>query len=399
MAKSELTEAGERYYHEHYSDPAEPPDHHNNVDPYADVPRPPEPPDETTGNPADSADDYAPPVYADRILARSALRDLPDPQPLISNVIDQGTVALLYGKWGTGKSFIAQDWAASVATSRPWQGRATEQRRVLYIAAEGAFGLKGRTRSLGNRLAPAHRRRHPRHTARTSQPHPHHRRRQPRRPHHLERLRLRHPRHPRPLHGRRRRKLGERLRPRRRHAPPATPTNTRRPRRHPRRPPRRERRQNIPRLHHVRSRRRHRLRRQPRRDGHHPRRQKRKDGPIVDRHELKLGPIEGTGSCIIESAVRPRETTERADALLAHFVSHFADIGATRADLRDSVDLPRATFYRALNDLVKSGELINEGTPRRPFYRAVQCTLFVPGQRRRVACDTPTVVSLGGETA
>ena len=84
------------------------------------------------------------PVLADQVLARSALHNLPDPEPLIGNVLDRGTFALLYGGWGVGKSFIAQDWGASVATNRPWQGRPVSQSNVLYIAAEGAFGLKGR---------------------------------------------------------------------------------------------------------------------------------------------------------------------------------------------------------------------------------------------------------------
>ncbi|WP_460359563.1 AAA family ATPase, partial [Mycobacterium sp. ZZG] len=83
-------------------------------------------------------------ALADLLLTRSALRGLPDPEPLIDGVLDQGTLALLYGRWGSGKSFIALDWAASVATGRPWQNRACEKRRVLYVAAEGAFGLKGR---------------------------------------------------------------------------------------------------------------------------------------------------------------------------------------------------------------------------------------------------------------
>jgi hypothetical protein len=86
----------------------------------------------------------AKPVYADRLLTRSDLRALPDPAPLIDNVLDQGTTALLYGRFSTAKTFIALDWAASVATGRPWQGRRTEQRRVLYVVAEGAFGFKGR---------------------------------------------------------------------------------------------------------------------------------------------------------------------------------------------------------------------------------------------------------------
>ncbi len=85
------------------------------------------------------------PILAGALLSRSALRELPDPEPLIDNVLDQGSVALLYGKWGSGKSFIAEDWAASVATGRPWQGRQAEQRNALYVAGEGAFGFKGRT--------------------------------------------------------------------------------------------------------------------------------------------------------------------------------------------------------------------------------------------------------------
>jgi hypothetical protein len=84
------------------------------------------------------------PVYADQLLTRSDLRNLPDPEPLIDNVLDQGTTALLYGKWGTVKTFIALDWAASVATGHSWQGRKTTQRRVLYVVGEGAFGFKGR---------------------------------------------------------------------------------------------------------------------------------------------------------------------------------------------------------------------------------------------------------------
>jgi hypothetical protein len=85
-----------------------------------------------------------PPTLADRLITRNALRDMPKPEPLIDNVLDQGTVALLYGHWGTYKSFVALDWAASVATGRAWQGRDVQRRRALYVAAEGAFGLSAR---------------------------------------------------------------------------------------------------------------------------------------------------------------------------------------------------------------------------------------------------------------
>ncbi len=78
------------------------------------------------------------------LLCRSDLRNLPKPEPLIDNVLDKGTVAMLYGHRGTYKSFIALDWAASVATGRKWQTRATDKQKTLYIAAEGAFGFGGR---------------------------------------------------------------------------------------------------------------------------------------------------------------------------------------------------------------------------------------------------------------
>jgi hypothetical protein len=93
---------------------------------------------------ANEFEDDPTPVYASKLLSPSDLLALPDPAPLIDNVLDQGTTALLYGKWGTAKTFIALDWAASVATGHHWQGRTTEQRRVLYVVGEGAFGFKGR---------------------------------------------------------------------------------------------------------------------------------------------------------------------------------------------------------------------------------------------------------------
>jgi hypothetical protein len=83
----------------------------------------------------------------DRLLSASGICALPDPQPLIEGVLDQGTSALLYGKWGTSKSFIALDWACSVATGKPWQGRSITQQRVLYVVGEGVAGFKGRVKA------------------------------------------------------------------------------------------------------------------------------------------------------------------------------------------------------------------------------------------------------------
>lgn len=81
------------------------------------------------------------------VLTRSQLATLPQPSPLITNTIDQNTLTLLAGHYGTFKSFVALDWCACVATGKPWLGRDVEPGRVVYLAGEGAFGLHERLHS------------------------------------------------------------------------------------------------------------------------------------------------------------------------------------------------------------------------------------------------------------
>jgi hypothetical protein len=308
------------------------------------------------------------PVLADLLLTRSALRALPDPAPLINNTLDQGTTALLYGKWGTAKSFIGVDWAASVATGRKWQSRHVEQRRALYVAAEGAFGLKGRVDAWE--------------TGWQTEIHDGS----------LEIL-------PRPVNLTKavdvlnmaaliswggysfvvfdtlsRCMVGadensakdvgvvvEAMTQLLGHTPGGRGV--------------------ILGVHHT------------GKDGKTLRgssafegavdtaylttrdgavitlnREKRKDGPEHDRHELRIDPIKGTNSAAI-SVHRGVDKPERADKLLSTFVHHFATTGASKAELRKVADMPDVTFYRAVSDLLKCGDLINEGTDKRPFYK------------------------------
>lgn len=312
------------------------------------------------------------PLLGKAILTTSDLDNLPDPEPLIAGVLDKGTVALLYGKWGTGKSFIAQDWGLSVATERRWQNRESERGRVLYVAAEGAFGMRGRTtawKMAWDRTVPDDR-------------------------FHLL---------PQPVNLTRAvdvanlvalvswngydfveldtlsrcmvgadensaKDCGEvvdvlhRIR---EHTPGGRGV--------------------VLGIHHA------------GKDGKTFRgssvfeagadtvytvthddedegaivltREKRKDGPLNDIHRLKLDPIDGSGSCVI-SVHRTGGQTERADKLLSTFVHHFMDTGASKAELRAIAEMPPATFHRALSDLVKSGGLVNTGTDKRPFYKA-----------------------------
>ena len=79
-----------------------------------------------------------------RLLSLADIDNLPDPEILIDGLIDHGTVTKLVGESGKGKSFVAIDWSLCIAAGRRWQGRRVRRGRVLYIAAEGAFGLKKR---------------------------------------------------------------------------------------------------------------------------------------------------------------------------------------------------------------------------------------------------------------
>lgn len=304
---------------------------------------------------------------AGKLLTRGALAELPTPTPLIDNVLDMGTVALLYGKWGTGKSFIALDWAASVATGRHWQNRPTERRRVLYIAAEGAFGLQARVtawetgwqRTIADgdlSILPCA-------------------------------VNLTDPGEVAELAAlvavggyglvvidtlarcmvgadeNSAKDCGQvvdaltRLR-------EATPGGL----------------GVVLAVHHT------------GKDGKTFRgssvfeagadtvylvtedggvitldRDKRKDGPRDDEHTLRLGSI--AESCVV-NAYRdgPQLMPERAEQLLTVFRTHFAHTGASRAELREVAGMQKTTFYRALDDALDSGQLANISTQARPFY-------------------------------
>jgi hypothetical protein len=316
---------------------------------------------------SDTSDENCTPVLADLLLTRSALRELPKPEPLIDNVLDQSTVALLYGKWGSYKSFIALDWAASMATGRAWQGRSTQQCRVLYIAAEGAFGLSGRMDAWEQGW---------RTTIHDGT---------------LDTL-------PRPVNLTNTAEVRnlaalidwngygfivvdtlarcmvgadensakdcgvvvDALHQLRERTPNGRGTVTG--------------------VHHA------------GKDGKTFRgssafeagadtvysttldgaavildREKRKDGPQADNHRLQLDLIDGTESGVI-GVSRGHEQSGQTHKLLTTFVHNFATTGASKADLRTVADMSPATFHRAINALLQSGDLINTGTDKRPFY-------------------------------
>ncbi|WP_439370825.1 AAA family ATPase [Bradyrhizobium sp. DASA03120] len=63
---------------------------------------------------------------------------------LISNIITEGGLSVLWGKSGSMKSFVALDMSLCIATGLAWHGNEVKKGTVIYVAAEGGFGLKRR---------------------------------------------------------------------------------------------------------------------------------------------------------------------------------------------------------------------------------------------------------------
>lgn len=66
---------------------------------------------------------------------------------LVSGVLPQAELAVIYGQSGSGKSFLGYDVAAAITRGEEWCGRRTVKGQVAYIAAEGGHGLKARVRA------------------------------------------------------------------------------------------------------------------------------------------------------------------------------------------------------------------------------------------------------------
>jgi hypothetical protein len=83
-------------------------------------------------------------VARDEQLKPLSLREivgLEPPRWRINGLLPQEGLVVLFGAPKTLKSFVAIDWALSVATGSRWLGHDTEACDVIYVAAEGVGGL------------------------------------------------------------------------------------------------------------------------------------------------------------------------------------------------------------------------------------------------------------------
>lgn len=102
-------------------------------------------------SPQPVADEGTRQSFADKIRAgilwSADLDNLPDPEPLIENVLFMDTLTWVIGAPANGKSFVVLDWAAHIGSGLPWCGYPVRQGVALYVSPEGTGGVKLRIRA------------------------------------------------------------------------------------------------------------------------------------------------------------------------------------------------------------------------------------------------------------
>lgn len=82
-------------------------------------------------------------TQAYHVMSFTELENLPDPEFLIDGWLVEG-LNLTVGAPGTGKSFLSLSQALAVSTGSPWMNRDVKAGAVVYVAAEGARGIRAR---------------------------------------------------------------------------------------------------------------------------------------------------------------------------------------------------------------------------------------------------------------
>lgn len=67
---------------------------------------------------------------------------------LVENIIERGSLNLLFGEPGAGKSLFALDWAFCMAAGIQWLGYRTQETDVVIVAGEGFSGMARRLKAL-----------------------------------------------------------------------------------------------------------------------------------------------------------------------------------------------------------------------------------------------------------
>ena len=79
-----------------------------------------------------------------KVLSMAEVIAMPPTPWLIKDFVPEGSMAMIYGPPGSGKTFLALDMALHIAHGIEWHDKPTIQGSVMYIAGEGVGGLRKR---------------------------------------------------------------------------------------------------------------------------------------------------------------------------------------------------------------------------------------------------------------
>jgi hypothetical protein len=96
--------------------------------------------------------------FQSRLRTPADVKAMPAPRYLIDGLIVENSLGLVWGPWGSCKTFLALTWAGFVGSGSWWQGRSVAPTKVLYVASEGVAGLGSRITAFehGHRLYGMH---------------------------------------------------------------------------------------------------------------------------------------------------------------------------------------------------------------------------------------------------
>lgn len=86
-----------------------------------------------------SEDDEQEPRFRFRI--DTEVQRMPKPEWLIDKHLVANRLSVVFGEYGSAKSFLTLDWAFCIATGLPWQGKTVQRGPVAYVAGEGIGGM------------------------------------------------------------------------------------------------------------------------------------------------------------------------------------------------------------------------------------------------------------------
>ena len=90
------------------------------------------------------------------VAIEDMMASISKPDWLIKGILERGSMNLLFGESGAGKSLFAMDWAFCAATGRNWHGhKIKEELKSLIIMGEGLRGASMRFKALSQKYGEA----------------------------------------------------------------------------------------------------------------------------------------------------------------------------------------------------------------------------------------------------